>query len=283
MNRVFFLLLVGFAYITVPALAQRGPVGVGLEVHGAYLSMTDGSFQDPKPDTDRLIAHGWLNDVSRGVAVEGRVSIRLPWGIRPYVGYHRGQPRESAPNHELWRQIYGGVPDFENGFTEHDSDVDIRTEGWSAGLMYEPHWLYWPVKPYLIGEIRTESFRSETRLKGFAEVAEGLCCLISGPFEGESILEAETVYGYGVGLGVHVPVKDLGVTFPFGHLSIVPEIKYVSVPNAQINRREFRWVVLPVAEEIVRSEFEGFLDILDGQTIDHRYVAFRLGLRYEPL
>ena len=147
--------------------------------------------------------------------------------------------------------------------------------------MYEPHWLTWSIKPYLMGEIRTESFRSETRLKGFAEVAQGLCCLISGPFEGESILEAETVYGYGIGLGVHIPMSRLGVSLPFGSLSILPEVKYVSAPDAQIERREFSWVIRPVAEEIVHSEHKGFLDVLDGQTIDHRYLSFRLGLRYD--
>jgi hypothetical protein len=276
-------LLVLFAFLLVsspPALAQRGPVGVGIEVYGAYMSFADKAFEDPKPRP--RIAGGWLNDVSRGVAMEGRVSIRLPWGIRPYAGYHVGRPRESEPTQELWTAIYSnGFPDFENTFVEERHTVENRTEGWSAGLMYEPHWLTWSIKPYLMGEIRTESFRSETDLEGVVD-DENFPELTNAPFEGHSVLEAETAYGYGIGLGVRIPLSRMGLSMPLGTLSIIPEVKYVSVPDAQIERREFGWVVRPTDGPVVRRELNGFLDILDGQTIDHRYISFRLGLRYEP-
>lgn len=282
MRNIFLMVLFALICACPPALAQRGAVGIGLEAHGAYGSMTDGSFQDPPPDTPRNIAHGWLNEVSHGVYLEGRFSLRLPWGMRPYVGYHFGRPRESAPTQELWTSIYQtGIPDFENTFTEETHKIKNRTEGWSAGLMYEPHWLSWAIRPYLFGEVRTESFRSETDLTGEVD-AEGIPGLTNAPFEGHSVLEAETVYGYGAGLGVRIPVSRLGVSMPFGALSIVPEVKYVSARGAQIERREFSWVVRPTADSVNRRELEGFLDILDGQTINHQFVSFRLGLRYEP-
>lgn len=281
MRKALLILLLALAFTWSSAFAQRGPVGVGLEVHGAYVAIANGSFQDPRPDTRRNIAYGWLNDVSRGTAFEGRFSIRLPWGIRPYVGYHFGRPRENAQTQELWTAIYhNGIPDFENTFIEESHTVENRTEGWSAGLIYEPHWLDWAIRPYLIGEIRTESFRSETDLKGVVD-DENFSELTNAPFEGHSVLVAETVYGYGAGLGVRIPMSRLGMSMPFGALSIVPEVKYVSAPGAQLERREFGWVVLPT-EGSVRTELEGFMTILDGQTIDHRHVSFRLGIRYEP-
>lgn len=275
------ILLVAITCTSLPALAQRGPVGVGLEVHGAYFSTADGAYTDPAPDSPRNIAHGWLNKVSRGGALEGRFSVRLPWGLRPYVGYHVGRPRENAPTQDLWRAIYhNGIPDFESAFREESHAVEIRTEGWSGGLMYEPRWLDWAVRPYLFGEIRTESFRAETNLTGVVD-HDDLPELTDAPFEGHSVLVAETVYGYGVGLGARIAMSRLGISMPFGTLSIVPELKYVSAPGARLQRREFDWTVRP-AEGAVKTSLEGFLTILDGQTIDHRYVSFRLGLRYEP-
>lgn len=280
MPRLLLSLLFLLASSYCPALAQRGPVGVGLEIHGAYASMTDDSFEDLQPRQN--IAHGWLNEVSSGIHFEGRFSLRLPWGFRPYVGYHIGRPRESAPNQELWYAIYrNGIPDFKNTFTEESHDVQYRTEGWSAGLIYEPHWLDWAVRPYLFGEARTERFRAETHLTGTVD-AENIPELTDSPFTGESLLEAEMVYGYGIGGGLRIPTARLGFSMPFGSLSIVPEVKYVSAPDAQIERREFEWTVLPAAGSATRTTHEGFLTILDGQTIDHRYIAFRLGLRYEP-
>lgn len=234
LRRTLPIVLVAITCTSLPALAQRGPVGVGLEVHGANFSTATGAYTDPAPDSPRNIAHGSLNNVSRGAALEGRFSVRLPWGVRPYVGYHVGRPRENAPNQDLWRAIYhNGIPDFESAFREQSHTVEIRTEGWSGGLMYEPHWLDWAVRPYLFGEIRTESFRAETDLTGVVDHDE-LPELTDAPFEGHSVLVAETVYRYGVGLGARIAMSRFGTSMPFGALSLVPELKYVSAPGAQL-------------------------------------------------
>ena len=92
--------------------AQKRLVGLTIDLQGSYSVINKDSFKDPRVLFGQDFR--WLNDVRDGSIFEGKFSVRLPLGIRPYIGYHFGMLRESGANSTLWRSIYG--QDFDNNF-----------------------------------------------------------------------------------------------------------------------------------------------------------------------
>lgn len=260
---ILILILAGSSTFTS---AQKRTVGLAIDLYTSYAVIDKDGFNDPKV----LFGHdyGWLNDVRDGSIFEGKLSLRLPLGIHPYIGYHFGILRESGANSTLWRNIYG--QDFDNNFETKDYEIKYWVYGRNIGIAYEAYWLKWRVKPYILVEQRTENFRAETRIEGSAEdVSWSPEEQIEGTFSGQSDLQTETATGYGVGIGFKIPV---------GNFSLVPEVKYVSA-NTKISRRYLElWVTS--ADGSFRRGFGGWSTIPDGQSIKHQYLEIVLGISY---
>jgi hypothetical protein len=239
--------------------------GLAVEINAAYANTAKGGFNDPEPRHG--IAYGWLNDVSRGTTLEGKVVFILPYGLRLYTGLHLGNFPEQGADATLWTRVY--QQDFQDHFVTSGYAVQNRTWGGGAGLAYALRWLSKSVHPYVFGEIRTETLRSTTSLEGVADRFFSIFGPESGPFAGSSRLDTGTGTGYGAGFGLEIVL---------GRFELLPEWRYVSV-SAKILDRELEYTILNPDEGVRRSTTRGNMKIPEGQKIAFHRFEYRLGLR----
>lgn len=283
MKKVVFLSVVLFL-LPIGVQAQDRPVGVSVSVHGSFLVPPASAYQDPEVPrfvNGEITDFGWLNEVDRGVGGEGRLLLRLPFGLAPFVGYHRSALHESGVTDRYWVNIYAQPIGDPSRFEAARQEVDYRTQGFSAGLLYDVPGLGSVgsvVQPYVLGEVRTEQLRATTRVTGVARnfyTSNGW----TGPFRGRSEMETETTFGLGLGLGLRVSLSQL---LPFGGVleraALVPEVKLVRMRDAEITDRYYEWDIESIDP---RSEYQSRPRILDRQDVEMEYVEFRLGLRYD--
>lgn len=281
MKQFIFLSAVLFL-LPICVKAQDRPVGVSVSVHGSFLAPPASAYQDPEVPWDRRKQtrpdFGWLNEVDRGLGGEGRLILRLPFGLSPFVGYHSSSLHESGAGETYWTHIYEqpiGEPDR---FEPKRREVNYRTRGFSAGFLFALPELNSVVQPYLLSEVCTEQLRATTRVTGFARDFY-TSNPWTGSFEGRSEMETETTFGVGLGMGLQV---SLSRVLPFGGMlkraALVPEVKYVLMQDAQITDRYYEWDIDNIDP---RSEYQSHPTTFDRQEVEMAYFEFRFGLRYD--
>lgn len=278
----FAFLLACLILLPIRVQAQERPVGVDVSVHGSFLAPPASAYQDPEISWDRRRQprpdYGWLNEVDRGLGGEGRLILRLPFGLSPFVGYHSSSLHEGGIGEAYWSHIYEQPIGESDRFEPKRREVNYRTRGFSAGFLFALPELDSVVRPYLLSELRTEQLRATTRVTGFARDFY-TSNPWTGSFEGRSEMGTETTFGVGLGVGLQVSLSQL---LPFGGMleraALVPEVEYVLMRDAQIANRYFEWDIDSIDP---RSEVQSHPTTFDRQEIEMEYFEFRLGLRYE--
>lgn len=266
----FVALVICLPLLVAAARAQSSPrsLSLGVDVYGGYATAVGGGFEDPQ-----VLPHhtaGWLNDVHDGGTFGAQVSLGLPFGLRPYVGYQQGAFPERSTNAVLWQNIYG--QDFQRSgsvITTHQVTNRLRSLvlGLQAALSLPGR--AW--QPFVSAEVRRHDLTSRTTVAGYGENFWTFAGPRSGAFTGHSDMTTRQAWGGSIGAGMAIAV---------GPFHLVPELKYVST-TTHVAQRQARWTMTPDDPNLRQSAMTIKPTVPEGQNIHHRYLTFQLGLRYD--
>ena len=271
LTKLVFLIIV-LDCISIPIFAQKRPIGLSIELHSSYPLVVKNGFKDDFAQSG--YDYGWLNDVRDGKIFEGRLSLRLPFWYRFYIGYYYGNLNELGANSTLWSNIYqyqGSQQDFEERYYTKNYNINYRIHGRNLGIAIPITSPDRKFMTYLIAEHRKEGFRAKTRINGYMknlphwELPEDDEVL----FIGSSDLQTKTITGYGIGIGLRIRIWKI---------FLAPELKYISARSAKITNRYFKIKKWDSDHVYGIMTDKSWPTILDRQKINHQYYQFSIGI-----
>lgn len=236
---------------------RKDTFGVRLELSFGHSFTAFGEFDENRAFGDR---DKWLQNVTGGLGIEGRILLNTRFRLYPYIGYHLSQFHDNIETPFLFvKQVYLYFPYPTSDFT--NVTTNYKTSGFSFGFMYDLMRTARGFKPFLIVELKRQSFLAQTNFRArFIFQNEDVVA------SGSSTMRSKSGYGIGFGGGFSIPV---------GRIEFAPSFKYNSV-NATLSKQSSSYSLQPPLNSSVKQDALG----TDNNIIQMRYFEFKIGLRY---